>query len=127
MKPGQNPMFVLSTLEEKSAQLNTISRWHLIKPLFGFEYEIEKRTFSSRLHLDREQVLLAIRIRYENLQRQRRERVGREGMPVTLLSLTRGTRLLAAYIRRGFVDADEEWGEGKIWVWSGRAKARKRW
>ena len=37
------------------------------------EYEIEKRTFSNELHLDREQVLLAIRTRYENLQRQRRK------------------------------------------------------
>ena len=37
------------------------------------EYEIEKRTFSNVLHLDREQVLLAIRTRYENLQCQRRK------------------------------------------------------
>ena len=81
MRPGQNPMFVLSTLEEMAAQLmqqdfsmapnQALIQFLPIVP--DSEYEIEKRTFSNVLHLDREQVLLAIRTRYENLQCQRRK------------------------------------------------------
>ena len=79
MRPVQNPMFVLSTLEEMAAQLmqqdfSMAPNQALIQflPILPDpEYEIEKHTFSNGLHLDREQVLLAIRTRYENLQRQR--------------------------------------------------------
>ena len=81
MSPGQNPMFVLSTLEEMAAQLmqqdfsmapnQALIQFLPILP--DSEYEIEKRTFSNGLHLDREQALLAIRTRYEILQRQRRK------------------------------------------------------
>ena len=81
MRPGQNPMFVPSTPEEMAAQLmqqdfsmtpnQALIQFFSILP--DSECEIEKRTFSNGLHLDREQVLLAIRTRYENLQRQRRK------------------------------------------------------
>ena len=42
------------------------------------EYEIEKRTFCYGLQPDREQVLMAIRSRYENFQRQRKKGGGRK-------------------------------------------------
>ena len=74
-------MFVLSTLEEMAPQLmqqnpsmapnQALIQFLSILP--DSEYDIEKRTFSNRLHLDREQVLLAIRTRYENLPRQCRK------------------------------------------------------
>ena len=41
------------------------------------EYEVEKRTCSTGQRLDRDRVLLMIRTRYDNLQRQRNERGGR--------------------------------------------------
>ena len=50
---------------------------HFFFILPDFEYEVEKQTFSNGLQLEREQVLLAIRTRYENLQRQRRKSGGR--------------------------------------------------
>ena len=74
-------MFVLSTLEKMAAQLMqqdfsiapNQALIQLLSILPDSEYEIEKRTFSDGLHLDREQVLLGIRTRYEILQRQRRK------------------------------------------------------
>ena len=41
------------------------------------EYEVEKRTCSTGQQLDRDQVLLMIRARYDNLRRQRNKRGGR--------------------------------------------------
>ena len=81
MKPGQNPLFVLNTLEEMAAQLMqqniSISYDQVLIQFLSIlpdsEYEVEKRTFSNGTHLDRDQVLLAIRTRYEILQRQRRK------------------------------------------------------
>ena len=79
-------MFLFSTLEEMAAELmhqkfamapnQALIQFLSILP--KSEYEIEKRTFSNELHLDREHVLLAIRTRYENLQRQRRKSGARE-------------------------------------------------
>ena len=43
-----------------------------------FEYEVVKRTFCNGLQPDREQVLIAIRSRFENLQRQRKKGGGRK-------------------------------------------------
>ena len=81
MKPGQSPMFVFSTFEKMASQLmqqnfamapdQALVQFLSILP--DSEYEIQKRAFSNELHLDREQVLLVIRTRYENLQRQRRK------------------------------------------------------
>ena len=50
------------------------------------EYEVEKRTCSTGQRIDRDQVLLMIRTRYDNLQRQR-NKGGGEWMLVTLLLL----------------------------------------
>ena len=50
------------------------------------EYEVEKRTCSTGQRLDRDQVLLMIRTRYDNLQRQRNKGGGRM-MLVTLFLL----------------------------------------
>jgi hypothetical protein len=86
MKPGQNPLVALTALEEMAAQL---SQQHFSmapnQPLIQFlsilpesEYEVEKRTFCNGLQPDREQVLMAIRSRYENLQRQRKKGGGRK-------------------------------------------------
>ena len=75
-------MFVLPTLKEMAAQLMqqdfsmtpNQALIQLLSILPDSEYEIEKRTFSNGLHLDREQVLLAIRTRYENLQQRQRRK-----------------------------------------------------
>ena len=85
MKPGQNPLVALTHLEEIAAQL--VQQDFAMapnQPLIQFlsilpdsEYEVEKRTFSNGQQLEREQVLLAIRTRYQNLQRQRRRNGGR--------------------------------------------------
>ena len=74
-------MFVVTTLEKMTAQRmkqtfvmapnQSLTQFLSIPP--DSEYEIEKRIFSNRLHLDREQVLLAMPTRYQNLQRQRRK------------------------------------------------------
>ena len=81
MRPVQNPLFVLTTVEEVAAQLmqqhfsmtSYQALIQLLSILLDSEYEMDKHTFINGLHLDREQVLLAIRTRYENLQRQRRK------------------------------------------------------
>ena len=75
-------MFVISTLEEMAAQLmqqdfsmapNQALIIQFLSILPDSAYEIEKRNFSNGLQLDHQQVLLAIRTRYENLQHQRRK------------------------------------------------------
>ena len=50
----------------------------LLSILPDSEFEVEKRTCSTGQRLDRDQVLLMIRTRYDNLQRQRNKRGGRE-------------------------------------------------
>ena len=86
MKPGQNPLVALTALEEMASQLSQ-QNFSMApnQPLIQFlsilpesEYEVEKRTFCNGLQPDREQVLMAIRSRYENLQRQRKKGGGRK-------------------------------------------------
>ena len=113
MKPGQNPMFVLSTLDEMAAQLmqqdfsmapnQALIQFLSILP--DSEYEIKKRTFSNGLHLDREQVLLAIRTRYENLQRQRR-RSGAKRHAGEAFITDAGNEKFGGKYPPGFVDVD---------------------
>ena len=72
-------MCVFTTLEELAARLiqqNIAMAPNRALTLLLFilpdsKYEVEKLTFGNGLHLDREQVWLAIRARYDNLQRQR--------------------------------------------------------
>ena len=86
MKPRQNPLVALTALEEMASQLSQ-QNFSMApnQPLIQFlsilpesEYEVEKRTFCNGLQPDREQVLMAIRSRYENLQRQRKKGGGRK-------------------------------------------------
>ena len=129
MKPGQNPMFILPTLKEMAAQLmqqdfsmtpnQALIQFLSILP--DSEYEIEKRTFSNGLHLDREQVLLAIRTRYENLQRQRRKSGARKDTGHACIADAGNEK----NNRQVFVDADEEWGEGGIGVVVGKGKNKR--
>ena len=58
----------------------------LLSILPDSEYEVEKRMCSTGQRLDRDQVLLMIPTRYDNLLSQRNKWVD-EGMPVTLLLL----------------------------------------
>ena len=79
MRPGQNPLVILTALEEMAAQLSqqnfpmapdqALLQFLAILP--DSEYEVERRTCSTGQRLDRDQVLLMIRTRYDNLQRQR--------------------------------------------------------
>ena len=87
MKPGQNPLFALTAaLKEMASQLlqqnfsmaPNQSLIQFLSILPESEYEVEKRTFCNGLQLDREQVLMAIRSRFENLQRQRKKGGGRK-------------------------------------------------
>ena len=86
MKPGQNPLVALTALEEMASQLSqqnvsmapNQSLIQFLSILPESEHEVEKRTFCNGLHPDREQVLMAIRSRFENLQRQRKKSGGRK-------------------------------------------------
>ena len=86
MKPGQNPLVTLTALGEMASQLSqqnfsmapNQSLIQFLSILPESEYEVEKRTFCNGLQPDREQVLMAIRSRYEDLQRQRKEGGGRK-------------------------------------------------
>ena len=86
MKTGQNPLVALTALEEMASQLSQIkfsmapnqSLIQFLSILPKLKYEVEKRTFYNGLQPDREQVLMAIRSRYENLQRQRKKGGGRK-------------------------------------------------
>ena len=86
MKPGQNPLVALTALEEMASQLSqqkismapNQSLIQFLSILPESKYEVEKRTFCNGLQPDREQVLMAIRSRYESLQRQRRKGGGRK-------------------------------------------------
>ena len=85
MRSGQNPLVILTALEEMAAQLSqqnfpmapdqAILQFLTILP--DSEYEVEKRTCSTGQRLDRDQVLLMIRTRYDNLQPQRNKEGGR--------------------------------------------------
>ena len=85
MRPGQNPLVILTALEEMAGQLSqqnfpmapdqALLQFLTILP--DSEYEVEKRTCSTGQRLDRDQVLLIIRKRYDNLQRQRNKEGGR--------------------------------------------------
>ena len=87
MKPGQNPLVALTALEEVASKLSqhffsmvpNQSQIQFLSILPESEYEVAKRTFCNGLQPDREQVLMAIRSRYENLQRQRKKGGGRKG------------------------------------------------
>ena len=50
---------------------------HFLPILLNSEYEVEKHTCSNGQRLDRDQVSLMIRTRYDNLQRQRNKGGGR--------------------------------------------------
>ena len=85
MRPDQNPLVILTALEEMAAQLSrqnfpmapdeALLQFLTILP--GSEYEVKKLTCSTRQRLDRDQVLLMIRTRYGNLQCQRNKGGGR--------------------------------------------------
>ena len=68
----------------------------------GSKYEMKKRTCSTGQRLDRDQVLLMIRMRYDNVQRQQNKGVvevpGRRGAVVPRKAL-------------------EIWGSEQRWVW----------
>ena len=84
MRPGKNPLVILTALE-MAAQLSQQSflmspdqaLFQLLSISPGLEYEVEKRTCSTVQRLDRDQVLLMIRTRYDNLQRKRNKGGGR--------------------------------------------------
>ena len=86
MKPGQNPLVALTALEEMASQLSqqifymapNQSLIQFLSILPEPEYEVEKRTFCNKLQPDTKQVLMAIRSRYENLERQRKKGGGRK-------------------------------------------------
>ena len=79
MRPGQNPLSILTALEEMAAQLSQQNfpmapdqvLLQCLAILHDSEYEVEKRTCSIGQRLGRDQVLVMIRTRYDNLQRQR--------------------------------------------------------
>ena len=85
MRPGQNPLVVLTALEEMAAQLSqqnfpmapdqALLQFLTILP--DSQHEVEKRTCSTGQRLNRDQVLPMIRTRYDNLQRQRKNGGGR--------------------------------------------------
>ena len=85
MRPGQNPLVILTALEEMAGQLSqqnfpmapdqALLQFLTILP--DSEYEVEKRTCSTGQRLDRDQALLIIRKRYDNLQHQRNKEGGR--------------------------------------------------
>ena len=89
MKPGQSLLVALTALEEMESQLSqqdvsmarnqSLIQFHSILP--ESEYEVEKRTFCNGLQPDREQVLMSIRSRFENLQRQRKKGGRRKEVP----------------------------------------------
>ena len=78
---------MLITLEEIAAELSQQNfpmipdqaLLQLLSILPDSEYEVEKRTCSTGQRLDRDQVLLMIRTRYGNFQRQRSKGGGRRG------------------------------------------------
>ena len=79
MRPGQNPPVILTALEEMAAQLSQLNfpmapdqtLHQFLSIWLDSEYEVEKHTCSTGQRLDRDQVLLMIRTRYDNLQRRR--------------------------------------------------------
>ena len=85
MRPGQNPLVILTALEVEAAQLSQYffpmapdqALLQFLTILADLEYKVEKRTCSTGQRLDRDQVLLMIRTRYDNLQRQRNKGGGR--------------------------------------------------
>ena len=86
MKPGQNPLISLTGLEEMASQLSqqnfsmapNQSLIQFLSILPESEYEVKERTFCNGLQSDREQVLMTIRSRFENLQRQRKKDGGKK-------------------------------------------------
>ena len=86
MKPGQKPLVALTALDEMVSQLSqqnfsmapNQSLIQFLSILPESEYEVKKRTFYNELQPHREQVLMAIRSRFENLQRQRKKGAGRK-------------------------------------------------
>ena len=86
MKPGQNPLVVLTALEEMASQLSqqffsmapNQSVIQFLSILPEPECEIEKRIFCNGLQPGREQVFMAIYSRFENLQRRRKKSEGRK-------------------------------------------------
>ena len=85
MRPGQNPVVILTAFEEMAAQLSQQNfpmapdqaLLQFLSILLDSEYEVEKRTCSTGQRLYRDQVLLMFRTRYDNLQRQRNKGDGR--------------------------------------------------
>ena len=104
MKQEQNPLVAITNLEEMAAQLMlqdfVIAPNQLLIQFLSIlpdsEYEVEKRTFSNGQQLEREQVLLAIRTRYQNLQRQRRKSGGRRDGGHAFVADARGAESSAA-------------------------------
>ena len=81
MKSGQNLHVALTALEEMASQFSlqlfsmapNQSLIQFISILPESEYEVEKRLFCNGLQPDGEQVLMAIRSRFKNLQRQHKK------------------------------------------------------
>ncbi|CAN0023551.1 unnamed protein product, partial [Ascophyllum nodosum] len=79
MRPDQNPLVILTAPEEMAAQLSQQNfpmapdqaLLQILSILPDLEYEVEKRTCTTGQRLDRNQVLLKNRTRYDNLQHQR--------------------------------------------------------
>ena len=76
-RPGHNSLVILTALEEMAAQLSLQNfpmapdeAQQLLTILPDSEYEVENRTCSTGQRLDRDQVLLMNRTRYDSLQRQ---------------------------------------------------------
>lgn len=94
MKSGQNHLVAFTAVEEMASQLwqqNVFkapnqSLIQFLSILPESEYENEKRTFCNGFQSNREQVLMAIRFRFENLQCQRARRVEEGRTPVMLSS-----------------------------------------
>ena len=94
MRPGQIPLVILTALEEMAAQLSQQSfpmapdqvLLQLLTILPDSGYEVEKRTCSTGQRLDRDQVLLMIRTRYDSLQRQQNKGGGRRDARHTFIA-----------------------------------------
>ena len=91
MEPWQNPLVALTALEmasQLSQKKKTMSPNQLLIQCISIitesEYEVENKTFCNGLKPDREPILMAIRSRFENLQRQCKK--GGEGRTPGMLS-----------------------------------------
>ena len=86
VKPRQNPFVALTALEETTAQLSqqncfmdqNQSLIQILSILPESEYQVENITFCNGLQPDREQILMTVLSRFENLQRQRKKGGGGE-------------------------------------------------